>query len=121
MTRIDGSASLMALVRSRLSSPAQARSGNAGNAALAAGAGIAPATLSRIGALAAADPDRHRKAVRIYLEAVLVQEFGDGFVATHELPGLLDAVQSQMALDPQLAAAAREAAEHLLARSRPAA
>jgi hypothetical protein len=59
----------------------------------------------RIAAIAPDDPDRPRKAVRIYLEAELAREFGPGLLNDPEFPTLLDAVQQRMQEDAQTAGA----------------
>jgi hypothetical protein len=66
---------------------------------------VSPAMSQRIQALDADDPDRRRKAVRIYLEAELAREFGGGLLNDPAFAGMLDAVQGQMEADAPTAAA----------------
>lgn len=72
----------------------------------------------RIRSLDADDPDRPRRAVRVYLEAVLLQEFGQSLLEDPGFPSMLDSVQQQIGEEPELAAAAEKVAGVLLERSR---
>lgn len=56
----------------------------------------------RLQAIAPDDPQRARKAVRLFLQGELVREFGDALLNDPQLPTLLDAVQEQMAQDAQI-------------------
>lgn len=76
---------------------------------------LSAATLQRLARIDAADPDRRRKAVRLFLEGELAREFGDGVANDPALPQMLDAVQEQMQADAQMAAAVRAVGDWLLA------
>lgn len=60
------------------------------------------------------DPDRHKKAVRIYLEAVLMDRLGANVASDPEFGQMISAVQAQMEADPALALDAQALAEDLL-------
>ena len=83
-------------------------------------AGVADATAAtlpqRIQAIDPADPDRRRKAVRIYLESELAREFGTGVLNDPAFPQMVDAVQQQMQEDAQTAAAVQALGDLLLDR-----
>lgn len=68
----------------------------------------------RVGTLGRDDPDRRRKAVRIYLESELAREFGAGLLNDPSLPQLLDAVQLRMQEDAETAAAVEALGDLLL-------
>jgi hypothetical protein len=69
----------------------------------------------RLEAIPAADPDRRRKAVRVYLECELAREFGAPLLNDPQFPQMLDAVQEQMQQDAQVAAAVHALGDLLLA------
>ncbi|HEY0825783.1 MAG TPA: hypothetical protein VGD76_18505, partial [Ramlibacter sp.] len=50
----------------------------------------------RVGAIGRDDPERRRKAVRLYLESELAREFGSALLNDPALPQMLDAVQQRM-------------------------
>ena len=61
------------------------------------------------------DPHRRQKAVRLFLQAELVREFGDGMLNDPQFGTMLDAVQGQMAQDEMTAAAVSALGDLLLA------
>jgi hypothetical protein len=71
----------------------------------------------RIRAIDRDDPDRGRKAFRLFLESVLLAELGDSLLSDPQFYRLVDEVQRQMESDPRLSASIDEAIEGLLARS----
>lgn len=71
---------------------------------------------SRVSVIHKDDPDRERKALRVFLEAVLLDEFGAGLADDPRFQEMLDHVQEQFASDPELANAASLAARQLLER-----
>lgn len=73
--------------------------------------------LAQVRAIHADDPDRRRKAFRIFMESVLKQEFGTYLQPSGDLGRLVDQVIAQMDEDPELNQAAMVAAELLLARA----
>lgn len=120
MTPIDPSQGLAAalqaqLARARQRAPTPRSAGNAA-AAGSRRAGVISRTLAqRIAALAPEDPERPRKAVRIYLEAELAREFGASVLNDPEFPALLEAVQARLQEDAQTAAAVAALGRLLLA------
>lgn len=121
---VDGGA-LASLLRRQvgtLARPAAARGLRSRDGA-AAGAGEPPAAASDLGSVVArqvraldpADPDRPRKAVRIFLESVLLAQFGARLVNDAGFHRLVDDVQREMAADPALALDLATAGERLLA------
>lgn len=92
--------------------PAGARAGKASG--VPGRRGVPAAVLQRIAALAPDDPDRKRKAVRVFLESTLLREFGQKLVHDPAFPALVDAVQKQLDEDDQLARAAAQLGELLL-------
>lgn len=69
----------------------------------------------RIAAIDTNDPDRRRKAVRIFLEGELARTFGLALLNDPSFPALLDSVQDQMQQDTQAAAAVHALGDWLLA------
>jgi hypothetical protein len=117
VTTIDPRQSLVAALQSQLA-PLRQRARTRSSAARAApGAGQAAAAsmAQRLEAIAAADPDRRRKAVRVYLECELAREFGAPLLNDPQFPQMLDAVQEQMQQDAQVAAAVHALGDLLLA------
>ncbi|MEJ8838612.1 hypothetical protein [Ramlibacter sp. AN1133] len=118
MTTIDPSRRLAAAVRTQSAAARERTVAPAAAGSPPRAAGRSPCTVSaamaqRIAALAPQDPDRPRKAVRIYLEAELAREFGAGLLNDPEFPALLDAVQQRLQEDAQTGGAV-EALGHLL-------
>ena len=72
----------------------------------------------RIQAIDPNDPDRRRKAFRVFLESVLLAELGEALINDPAFYQLVDQVQAQMQADADLARAMDEAADLLLARPR---
>jgi hypothetical protein len=71
----------------------------------------------RIAALDPHDPAREHKAVRIYLESVILAELGSGLANDPAFPAMMDDIHRQMALDAQLVRALAQAASVLLGRA----
>lgn len=71
----------------------------------------------RVAALAGDDPERNRKAMRIFLETTLLRAFGTSLRLDPGFDALVDQVQLQMESDPSLLAACRQAADSLLIQS----
>lgn len=103
----------LAAVRERARAPQRARAAGASAPPGAQAAGMA----QRILAIDRGDPDRRRKAVRVYLASELAREFGAGLLNDPSLPQLLDAVQQRMQEDAATAAAVETVGELLLART----
>jgi hypothetical protein len=68
----------------------------------------------RVGQIAQDDPDRGRKAFRIFLEAVLLSELGEHLVNDVHFHQLVDEVQRAMHDDPGLAPVIEQAIGNLL-------
>jgi hypothetical protein len=125
MTTIAPGQRLAAALRTQLGRTGRAP-GRAGTQARApAGRGtrrtVSAAMAQRIAAIAPDDPDRPRKAVRIYLEAELAREFGARLLNDPGFPTLLDAVQQHMEEDAHTAGAVEALGRLLLAgKIRPA-
>jgi len=74
----------------------------------------------RVRALSPSDPQRERKAFRVFLESVLVQAFGRDRLDDKGFDQMVDAVLQRMEGDAELHAALREAGALLLSESQPA-
>lgn len=74
----------------------------------------------RVRTLSPDDPQRRRKAFRIFLESVLVEALGRRRPEDHGFDQLVDTVLHRMEGDPALEAALREAGDLLLADVMPA-
>ena len=118
MTAIDPSHRLATLLRSEVAALQQRGKLAGARPGKAAGVqdrhGVPGAVLQRIAAIAPDDPDRKRKAVRVFLESTLLQEFGARLVHDPSFPSLVEAVQKQMDEDDRLARAAARLGELLL-------
>lgn len=69
---------------------------------------------ARLGTIEAADPDRVSKSLRIFLEAVLLEEFGSDLVEDPAFHDLLAAVHASMMSSEQLAEQIRAAMSDLV-------
>lgn len=67
----------------------------------------------RVAALDPADPQRGRKAFRIFLESVLLAEFGEELINDPAFYAMVDQVQLAMEDDPQIAGTIARAADSL--------
>ena len=122
MTRLDPADRLAALMREQIATLRQqagrqvpSRPGR-WTPASASGRPRDPAVLAaeRIRAIDPADPERHPKAVRAFLECLLATELGPELIGDPAFPRMVDHVPAQLQADPALAAATRQAAEILL-------
>ena len=75
---------------------------------------IPPAVLRRVAAIDRGDPQRRHKALSIFLESILMRELGAQLLDDAAFPGLVEAVQEQIAQDTELAQAAHQLADLLL-------
>ncbi len=127
MTAIDPTNQLAALIRVQVASLRERRQAggpsNAGNTFTSsldtanptpATPDIAAIVARRIRAIDARDPQRGRKAFRMFLETVILSELGQALANDPSFPVMLDHVQQQMESDPDLAKAAGDAAHFLL-------
>jgi hypothetical protein len=71
----------------------------------------------RVSALSPDDPHRQRKAFRLFLESVLMQEFGRGRLDDRGFGQMIDTVLERMESDTGLSAAMQEAGDFLLAEA----
>ena len=70
----------------------------------------------RVRSIATDDPQRRRKALRVFLESALVQEFGAQASTDPLFQQMVDAVQAQMSADPELGASCEKLLDLLLAQ-----
>jgi len=121
MTSIDPSAQLAALIRSQVQSLRKAASHTPQKAGQKKNdlpqKDIASLISSRVSIIDPDDPQRERKAFKIFLESVLIAELGDALVNDPAFYTMVEAVQQQMEADPELAMAIRSATKLLLAPS----
>jgi hypothetical protein len=75
---------------------------------------VAGTLAQRIAALAPTDPDRHRKAVRLFVESEIAAELGEELRNDPGFPRMLDAIQGQMQADAQTAAAVESLGQWLV-------
>lgn len=75
---------------------------------------LAALVAQRVRSISADDPQRERKAFRIFLETVLLSELGQQLVGDPAFALMVDHVQEQMESDPELAQASLDAARLLL-------
>lgn len=71
----------------------------------------------RVRALSPDDPQRERKAFRLFLESVLIQAFGRDRLDERGLDQMVDTVLQRMESDPELQVALREAGGLLLSEA----
>jgi hypothetical protein len=124
MARIDGIDALAAMMRQQVRSLGRGATGRVDAGATEpnrperkkkVGKGDLAAVVSRrVAALDKTDPDVRRKAFRIFLEAVLLAEFGEELINDSAFQGLVDDTVGQMSADPALAEAMQRAAGMLL-------
>lgn len=111
MTTIDPHRRLAAALQANLLRQRGPLQGAAAGAAQKAAADL---MAQRLRAIDPADPQRRRKAVRVYLESELAREFGQGLLNDPAFAQMVDAVQSQMQDDPDTATAMEKVADLLL-------
>jgi len=116
MTQIDASQRLAAALREQ--AQAVRRRGQPGRPSGAPAAPMSPDAAQvfaqRVRAIDPADPERRRKAVRIYLESAIAREFGTNLPAEAGFAEMLDAVELRMREDTEVAAAVDALGEWLL-------
>lgn len=77
-------------------------------------ADLAELTAQRLLRIEPHDPDRKRKALRIYLESVIFSQWGEGMLGDPQLGGMLEFIEAQLRADAHLARACEEAVDLLL-------
>lgn len=78
---------------------------------------IAALVFRRIRFIEPTDPDRRRKAFRIFIESVLLVELGEELINDPKFYELVAEVESRMRAEPSLAKSIDDAAEMLLAQT----
>lgn len=132
MTQIDSAVQLAALIRRQVAAlRAPARPGRVaaspdGELAKSSRPGAAEAhddvaglISRRVRSIDPDDPQRARKAFRVFLESVLLSELGGELINDPGFYQMVDHVQNQMEADPHLAHAIQEAAAVLLSERGP--
>jgi hypothetical protein len=118
MTTIDTNQRLAAAVHSEVQAFRARRGPGAAPAPAASQAaahsGVRALVAHRVQALGADDPRRKQKAVRIFLESVLLYELGAQLATDPTFADMVDAVQTQMQGDSQLAGAIDQLGAFLL-------
>ena len=122
MTRISPADQLAAIMRAQIASlRGKGTAGKAGRTAppkpnqkAAKESDLAALTAERIRAIPVDDPQRKQKALRAFLECVVLSELGQHLVNDPAFVRMIDHVQERMQADPELARASDEAAEALL-------
>jgi len=121
MTALASVNQLVTVIRAQLSAraPAGAAARAARGEGVAAGRyaeqNLAGLIEARIRQIAQADPQRGRKAFRVFLEAVLLAHFGEELMHDPKFYQLLDDVQGALEADPGTALLVRDAIAQLLA------
>ncbi|MEJ5992741.1 hypothetical protein WG902_22315 [Ramlibacter sp. PS3R-8] len=118
MTTIDPSSQVALALKSRIAAlkeRGRAKDSSPQQASPAHQGAITGTLTQRMQAIAPDDPHRRQKAVRLFLQAELVREFGDGLLNDPQFGTMLDAVQEQMAQDKTAAAAVSALGDLLLA------
>lgn len=121
MDALDPANQLAALIRVQVAQLRKRQGGSRAPSAPAASSGeaaeskdLAAVVADRIRAIPRDDPERERKAFRLFLETVLVSELGAAVANDPSFTVMVDHVQQQMESDAQLAQASRDAARVLL-------
>lgn len=123
MTSVDNVQQIVAVIRQQLSKVASSDKRALGRGAVRSGTDSHAArpdlfTLvgQRVKAIDPDDPQRGRKAFRVFLESVLVAELDESLINDPQFYRVVDDVQRQMEADPQVAASIDAAIRHLMAR-----
>lgn len=129
MTRIDAASALTALLKSR------PEVGGTGVGEVAAstkrpverqdqakvenqtGLQLEPGMLRRIKSIPHDDPERRRKAFRMFMESVLLNQLGKSLLGEPEFDRLVDAVLLQIEQDPELRESSLVAADIFIEQS----
>ena len=121
MDGIDPASQLAALIRVQVAALRKRQGGARAGAAAPheapdadAASDLAAVVAQRIRAIPAGDPQRERKAFRLFLETVLLSELGESLANDPSFAAMVDHVQAQMESDPQLNDASLQAARALL-------
>ena len=119
-TAIGSVAQLVAVIRSQLAprvemSPSKVRTGARRTAAAEGDKArqLASMLAQRMRSIARDDPQRGKKAFRVFLESILLSHFGQQMINDPQFYQLVDRVQQTMEDDPQLTALVEKAIAHL--------
>ncbi len=118
MTTLSPVTQLVAAIRSQLGATAPLRPAKGGRPA-ARGQGaqdLAGLIELRVAQIAADDPQRGRKAFRVFLEAVLLAHFGARVANDARFHQMLDDIQQAMEAEPASRELVEQAVAYLLAR-----
>lgn len=117
-TPIGSVSQLVHVIRSQLNARAPARRVAASDATVTryAEQNLAALIEVRVKQIGRDDPQRGRKAFRVFLEAVLLAQFGEQMLADPQFYQLLDDVQRAMQADPACAQLMDQAIAQLLAQ-----
>ena len=113
---------LVTVIRAQLAGRVPAAAQRKAATRSAAGARYAEQNLAgliefRIRQLASGDPQRGRKAFRVFLEAVLLSHLGEELVNDPRFYQLLDDVQGALEADPATATLVQDAIAYLLSKN----
>lgn len=127
MTQIDGASRLAAMIRAQVATLGSRRAdaavprqdaGKRDPAQGAQGTGTEPdlagVIARRVAAIDPNDPDRRRKAFRVFLETVLLAEFGESLMNDARFYQLVEDVHRHMESEPEVAAAIEEASRLMI-------
>ena len=130
MTQIDAASQLAALIRRQMAAARPSAKGvrktttasaldatrqaEEQDAQSAPGNNIASAVALRVQSIDPDDPQRERKAFRMFLDAVLLAEFGEQLINDPGFYQLVEQVHQQMEADSELLEAIHQAAATLL-------
>lgn len=124
MVRVDSAGRIAEIIRrqiellqSRRAPPGEAAGGRrtaAADARQNTALGPQEVAARRIRAIDPADPQRRRRAFRLFLESVLLAELGPSLINDAGFQQLVDQVEQSMAADPELARAMDAAGAQLL-------
>lgn len=116
MTGISSVGQLVAAIQSQLTARVRPSAGKAParRKARSGGDSLAGLIELRVAQIAADDPHRGRKAFRVFLESVLLQELGGALAADPAFHQLVDDVQGALEADARCAPLVRDAITHLL-------
>ncbi|XQM37285.1 hypothetical protein DFLDMN_004169 [Cupriavidus sp. H19C3] len=124
MTQIDQASRLAAMIRAQVASLGGRRAGGLtsrkestkkeGTPHAATEQDLASVVARRVAAIDPNAPDRRRRAFRVFLETVLLAEFGEPLMNDARFQQLVEDVHRQMEAEPEVAAAMEEAARLLV-------
>jgi hypothetical protein len=120
VSSIDPASQLAALIRVQVASLRRQQAAASGRPSAQAkvppaeSGDLAAQVAQRIRSLRFDDPQKERKAFRMFLETVLLSEMGPELVGDPQFQKMVDHVQQQMESDPELSKATHDAAALLL-------